>query len=277
MNFGQLMIFPLCKERQRHIIKMKPLERNAIVIRITDKEIKQFDTCKLGGLPSLPVDFAWPCNSENENIPLSFIGQFDLEEITKLDIDKELPNKGMLYFFYDFSAEVTGGSPVDKDSVKVIYYDGEYSNLVITSIPKEIDEKFIIPEISIKAEAEYEAPYLEEIKELLPDYDGINVCMEEYDGDCKLLGYSDLIQGSMLAEVAMVVDGVDVNSFSHLNKKANYLSRAKDWVLLFQLDLLETEDYFLEIGDGGRLFIFIKKEDLAKADFSNVWAITQCY
>ena len=45
--------------------------------------------------PYLPKDFIWPYYN---GLPLSFLAQINLEEVSSLDKDKLLPNRGMLYF-----------------------------------------------------------------------------------------------------------------------------------------------------------------------------------
>lgn len=49
------------------------------------------------------------------------------------------------------------------------------------------------------------------------------------------------------------------------------------WQLLFQLDMVETDDFELMFGDCGRLYVFIKKEDLTARKFENAWGMVQCY
>ena len=54
-------------------------------------------------------------------------------------------------------------------------------------------------------------------------------------------------------------------------------SASIDWILLFQMDTVETSDYELMFGDSGHIYFWIKKEDLANKNFENIWLILQCY
>ena len=47
--------------------------------------------------------------------------------------------------------------------------------------------------------------------------------------------------------------------------------------LLSMLDMVETDDFELMFGDCGRLYVFIKKEDLTARKFENAWGMVQCY
>ncbi len=67
---------------------------------------------KLGGMPDLPPDLAWPTFKivkklyeeralpEDGIISLPFIGQFNLEQLAQYDADHVLPKTGMLYLFF---------------------------------------------------------------------------------------------------------------------------------------------------------------------------------
>lgn len=51
---------------------------------------------------------------------------------------------------------------------------------------------------------------------------------------------------------------------------------AKDWLLLLQIDS-DEENLSTMWGDAGRVYFWIRQQDLQKRDFSNVWLILQCY
>lgn len=51
---------------------------------------------KFGGLPDAPQDFSWPLFRDE---PLSFIAQFNCQEIAPFDVQKMLPSSGTLAFF----------------------------------------------------------------------------------------------------------------------------------------------------------------------------------
>ena len=49
----------------------------------------------------------------------------------------------------------------------------------------------------------------------------------------------------------------------------------KDWTLLFQLESYEGEDFDLCFGDCGRLYFWIKKEDLRNCNFDNTQLVSR--
>ena len=50
----------------------------------------------------------------------------------------------------------------------------------------------------------------------------------------------------------------------------------REWKLLFQLDTVENGDFELMFGDCGRIYFYIRREDLAQRRFDRVWLIQQC-
>jgi uncharacterized protein YwqG len=51
---------------------------------------------------------------------------------------------------------------------------------------------------------------------------------------------------------------------------------AADWQLLLQIDS-DEKNLGVMWGDVGRVYFWIRRQDLGKRDFGNVWLILQCY
>ena len=51
----------------------------------------------------------------------------------------------------------------------------------------------------------------------------------------------------------------------------------RDWQLLFQLDTVASGDFELMFGDCGRIYFYIRREDLQARRFDRVWLILQCF
>ena len=51
---------------------------------------------------------------------------------------------------------------------------------------------------------------------------------------------------------------------------------AADWQLLLQIDS-DEENTGMMWGGGGRLYFWIRKDDLKKRAFANVWMVLECY
>lgn len=71
----------------------------------------------------------------------------------------------------------------------------------------------------------------------------------------KLLGYANIIQNSTFEE----------------------LSDGNEWILLCQFDTYENGESCIMYGDGGRLYYYIKRTDLAERKFDDVRIILHCY
>ena len=113
-------------------------------------------------------------------------------------------------------------------------------------------------------------------KDFIPIYNELFIPNHNYT---KLLGYPEVIQNSMEIQCAAVTMGLDlgngVNSPEEYEEE--FKKASKDWILLFQMDTIETDDYELMFGDSGHIYFWIRKEDLANKNFENIWLILQCY
>ncbi len=277
-------------------------KRNAILINYSEEENKEKllkGTSKIGGKPDLPKDFQWfYYNGEDykkivENRPLSFLMQINCEEVHKYDKESLLPEKGMLYFFYELFTMTWGFSPQDRGSAKVFYYDGEIEDLVPADFPEDMEKDCIIPESKINFESmnDYPIDFLDyydvddSIEETRRKEKEFEKELEElgYKADTtKLLGHPELIQGEYWEECEGVAGkniyyGSAPIKYGSDEVKKSIKENAKDWILLMQVSELEIGDYGLYFGDSGKIYFNIRKEDLKNKNFDNVWLILQCY
>lgn len=277
-------------------------KRNAILINYSEEENKEKllkGTSKIGGKPDLPKDFQWfYYNGEDykkivENRPLSFLMQINCEEVHKYDKESLLPEKGMLYFFYELFTMTWRFSPQDRGSAKVFYYDGEIEDLVPADFPEDMEKDCIIPESKINFESmnDYPIDFLDyydvddSIEETRRKEKEFEKELEElgYKADTtKLLGHPELIQGEYWEECEGVAGkniyyGSAPIKYGSDEVKKSIKENAKDWILLMQVSELEIGDYGLYFGDSGKIYFNIRKEDLKNKNFDNVWLILQCY
>lgn len=279
--------------------ELEPLKRNAIVINYSEENREKIPkgSSKIGGKPDLPKDFQWYYyNGEDykrkvANRPLSFLMQINCEEVHKYDKESLLPEKGILYFFYELLTMTWGFSPNDRGSARVFYYDGEIEALVSTDFPEDMEKDCIIPEAKIDFESMNDYPI--DFFDYYDDEDSdeeISRKEKEYEKDLeelgyktdttKLLGHPELIQGEYFEEC----EGVARKNLYYGSAPIKYgdlkneiKENAKDWILLMQMSEFEFEDYGLYFGDCGKIYFNIRKEDLKNRNFDNVWLILQCY
>ena len=269
------------------------LERNAINM-MADAEGKVLypDSSKIGGRPYLPADFEWPeykDKNDGEIRPLSFFCQLNLSELSAYDRDGLLPERGILSFFYECESFCWGFDPEDKGAARVFYYENT-EGFVPTDIPQEIDSDYVMPEMPLSFEARKAYPMFEEfdvLSDIICDCEDYDRLVEELGGDVwvsdrhKILGYADIIQNEMLSECEMNTRGISTGTpenYKNLSEaaKADICEKEKEWVLLLQLSTIETDDFCWMFGDGGMLYYYIRKEDLANRRFENTWFSLQC-
>lgn len=281
-------------EKNKLIAILKELARNEIRIAYHDEgEILSTCTSKIGGRPAVPDGFIWPryLGESFENIikerPLSFMAQFNLEELKAYDTENLLPEKGMLSFFYEQITMPWGYDPEHHGSAKV-YYFPTIDDLKLMDAPEDIDEEAIMPELAVTFEKHVSIPVFEDFPEDMTD---MEIEWEDYD-DCseelgcrrdqlgeinKLLGYPDTIQNAMLEECEEMIEKVYPSEAMRIYVDENgIVDKSKDWILLFQMGTIETKDMEYMFGDCGHIYFWIRKHDLMNKNFDKIWLILQC-
>jgi uncharacterized protein YwqG len=235
---------------------------------------------KLGGLPDLPEGMAWPeCNG----VPMALLAQLCLQDIAPYDPDERLPKSGMLYFFYENKEQKWGFDPKDRDHWKVIYYDGDLAVLRAAIPPKE--SRFRACRLTFSNEItlpSWESKDIERLKLSRAERDGYAAFPGTGCGEGeiihRLLGHPEQIQGDMQLECQCAFHGLYMGDPSGYDdpRRPALEKGADDWRLLLQIDS-DEENLGAMWGDCGRVYFWIRQEDLRKRDFGNVWLILQCY
>ena len=107
--------------------------------------------------------------------------------------------------------------------------------------------------------------------------------LEESEESSKLLGWPDIIQNSMYEDCELVTRGYYLGNpegYAKITPEDKEASKAAidQWQMIFQLDsTVETDDFELMFGDCGRLYVFVRKEDLVARNFENAWGKVQCF
>ena len=270
---------------------MSPLARNAvrITLDVQDGDLLPVGTSKMGGLPDLPEDAAWFRNPETD-IPLSFVAQVNLAEAASFDREHRLPERGMLYFFYDCSADGMpwGFDPKDGSGRAVYYYDGDLSQLSRREAPEDLERDdngtvFGAARMCFGAEMELPSPESDLANDLdLPDDDDTQDAYWEWLDEreeelCnKLLGHADPVQSGMELECEYVTNQIYCGTPEgyQLAKSRGLDKNAARWNLLMQVD--SNEEIGMMWGDMGRLYFWITGEDFAERRFDRCWLILQC-
>lgn len=268
------------------------LQRNEIVMEVDGSaDSVPPRASKLGGNPWLPRDFVWPVFTDanaGATRPLSFLCQINLADVKPWDVDGVLPDRGMLYFFYEGESFRWGFDPADRGCARVFYFE-DTEDFVPNQWPEGIDEMYVVPEMALSFRARPSFPSYEELDchaDIDCDWDDYDALLEEKGVDLdaedhKLLGYADIIQGEILTECERVCRGLgcgtpeDYRSTPQAEKDSIHAA-AKDWTLLLQLSTLEKDGWEWMWGDCGMLYFYIRKQDLAAKRFENCWFSLQC-
>lgn len=272
--------------------------RNSIRLRIADGAEQTVGGTRFGGAPDIPAGFEW-AYYEGEGLdhdvkqrPLAFIAQFDLEEISKYDTDNLLPKTGVMSFFYELDSQRWGYDPDDEGCVRVYWFDDKNA-LHRAEFPDDLAEYYRLPalKIDIKSEKSYQSfqDFLLQREKLIENWDefdealsSLGVSTEYEENTSKLLGWADPIQNNMTMQCELVSRGYYLGNpegwsgVTPLDRQEAEQWSAEDWLPLFQLDTVKNGDFELMFGDCGRIYFYIRRDDLAKRDFSNVWLILQC-
>lgn len=251
---------------------------------------------KFGGRPDVPAGFHWPvfesATYDDETVkprPLAFLAQFDCAGLAQLDGEGLLPKTGLLSFFYEMDSQRWGYDPKDAGCARVYWFEGE--ELAPAEFPEELGEDFRLPELAAELSAGLDAPDFQdaclaiEYPFTANDYRYFDQARREMefpypDNRSQLLGWPDIIQNNMTLECELVSRGYYLGgSWSGIpleERDALRNASIQDWLLLFQLDTVTSGDFELMFGDCGRIYFYIRKEDLLSRRFDRVWLILQC-
>ena len=275
---------------------LKALARNAVRLEIGPGEGRAIG--RFGGAPDVPEDFAWPrfvtdayVDDEVKPRSLTFLCQFDCAALAELDRDGLLPHEGVLSFFYETVSQRWGFDPEDGVCARV-YWFPDKAALGPAGFPADLEEYCRFPSLPIRGRMERCFPGYDDaaaavgraegelgLKTFNAAYSTVAGKPETVGSVHRLLGWPDIIQSSMTAECELVSRGYNLGGGQKIPE--DQLREAEEtslenWRLLFQLDSIQLGKFSLDFGDYGRVYFYIRKEDLAARRFDRVWLVLQC-
>jgi hypothetical protein len=246
-----------------------------------DDEPRSTGESRFGGCPDLPPSQAWP---EADGTPLVFVAQFDLAELARHPQASELPDHGLLSFFYD---PMSLGNWLSH-SVCVLHLT-DMGDLVRRPVPESVER--LTPH-TIELVAERQFPAIESYffyESLLPepkrpiDFQALAnfvFSMSEADHERpihQLLGCAASIQGDPYLDVEISTREQGWDGWQEGSPEAQQLrERALRWRLLLQIDAMQDDELLLN-QDGGFFYFFIPADALAACDWSRVRGTLQCH
>jgi uncharacterized protein YwqG len=265
---------------ERHADALLELARPSVRLRsapASDDDLATGST-KLGGRPDLPRSFVWP---QHSNGLLSFIAQVNLAETNPFSADGRLPTTGLLSFFYDSLQSVWGFDPADRGAWSVAF-TGPGEPLVRHEFPDQVPPEGRYRTCALYPETEMTyAPWESCEVEVLDLTENERFAYADALGDedppvHRLLGHAAPIQADMQLECQLVSNGLYCGDDTGYNDpRARILQPgAVDWRLLFQVD---SDDHAgMMWGDLGRVYYWMRKEDLASGAWDATWLVLQC-
>lgn len=254
-----------------------------------DEDDSPIGASRIGGSPDLPPGVEWP---RIEGAALAFLAQINLVELRGMAGAEDLPDSGLLAFFYDADARTNHDAegkwcwPVrHRGGVRVLHFEGEPATFVRTAAPEE-DAPHVFPAYPIlRCESERMMPPLESpFYEVLDDepheqawYSRFSQVVATSEDDRerpihRVLGYISELQGDPYLEAHMYSTGRTFDGWQHNGTRERALQReATQWRLLLQIDSTPGD---LLCQDGGYFYFLIRAEDLAARRFDRVWGIS---
>jgi len=264
--------------------KVAPHVRTAVRVATTPAEGLPLGASRVGGIPDLAPGMVWP---RHKGAPLAFLAQFDLRAVAQVAPLSPLPRTGHLWFFYDARDYAGTGGPSNGSDVSVLHDPGD-APLVKTDPPVDLSKKSRFPSCAVILEAYEDIPDLsnERWLDTLLDEDGprseayLEIQSELESGahrdTHKLLGYAGPVQDVMELECHLASKGIP---YPLRKKEADRVealeAAARDWRLLFQVE--SDGNAKMMWGDAGRLYFWIRDEDLRAARFERTWVVFQCH
>lgn len=234
---------------------------------------------KICGNPDLPAGMEWP---KWNGRPLSFLLQINLKDVAVFPVAQDLPNTGLLSFFYDAQEQPWGFDPADRGRWKVFYFDTLKVKLLACSNPElneEPDEGSLLQFKETLTLPPWGSKVVGAIGFTESEDDAYMELMDEMGENCghQMFGCPAQVQdGDMQLECQLVTHGLHCGDGSGYKdpRKKELEKNAHQWHLLLQLD--SDDGANMMWGDCGRLYFWIHEDDLKQAKFDNVWMILQC-
>jgi hypothetical protein len=229
---------------------------------------------RLGGAPRLPAGLEWPRSPTH---PMSFIGELDLAALRRStpEVAATLPEDGWLALFYDVEEMPWGYEPSHGAYFRLLHLTGE-----LASRPA--------PEgTTVFNERRLGARHVR----LLPDADDLpagfgldGAAADGYaahaealagDPDHHVAGTPRWIQSDARCDAPAGPPAGPAASIDPSKRAGLGPAAAKVWRLLWQIDTDDAAGFMW--GDGGRLYLLARDEDLKARRFDRAWLVLQCY
>jgi uncharacterized protein YwqG len=261
------------------VTAIAPRVRPAVRITARKADSAATGASRLGGVPDLPQGLEWPARNGK---PMTFLAQIALEEVTRVLPASALPSDGHLWFFYDSEEQPWGYDPGHAPGSRILYAPRQ--PLTAALPPAGLYETFASCGVELVCyddipDLAHDDPLRKRLDEAASER---YLAVREYLAGGprgvahKLLGYADPVQGPMEEECALVSAGVNVGGgYPATPGAAALAAEARSWRLLLQVE--SDDETGMMWGDAGRLYFWMRLEDLQARRFDRARTILQCH
>jgi uncharacterized protein YwqG len=230
-------------------------------------------TSWLGGTPRAG-SLEWPVWN---GVELAFLGRIALDGLPPCG----LPDSGALLVFFAADEEPSGNRPTDGGACRVLHVDDApfsdeplYGGMPFAAVTPsgELTLPAAPPSVAVDME---ELDAWTELRERLAAAQGVELeeTAASYHALHRLLGHPDTYAEGMEADAELVSRGVDLDEELFAGSDDELSTAAEDWMLLLQFS--NDDDLALDLGDASRLFVWIRRADLAAGRFDAVQAFVR--
>jgi uncharacterized protein YwqG/predicted DNA-binding WGR domain protein len=284
-----LAVLQACKPLERVAKKIAALQRPSIRLMGAPSKKPAVGDSKLGGQPDFPAGMEWPLGKiAGQEIHLPFVAQLNLAHLRSFNLWNLLPITGMLYFFYN--SYNYGADYFSPESWRVLFHNDANAELAPVPQPKPYHLHLVYNACALKFQNEITVPCIETSYIGGPGNTDAKVELTEEEWNAyadvlnelranerihQMLGYADDVQPFALENgYENVRDRFfpGTSPFSTLSDSEKYAEYFQGRLLL-QID--DEPSIKMEFGSSGRLFFFIREQDLKARDFTKVWVWEQ--
>lgn len=242
--------------------------------------------CRYGGLPLVPEGTPWPRSPEG---PLHFLGQLDFEELSthRAGTLSELPEKGLLAFFYDVENQPWGLNSADRAFWRLIYVPPDMKPVPLLP-PEELMEAErpilptcrLIPTLGLSLPGWWDLHMPAELVSLSEEQgEDFNETQRQLAGGehvdqavDQVRGHPNWIQDDARLQAQLHSSGSSLPQDSA--EEVRLKQEAAHWNLLWQVGF--DDELGFAWGSNGALYVLIRDEDLRACQFERAWLLLQC-